>query len=266
MKKKVIMIILTVIVILNVLWLMYVGYAWSWGPFSGFSDIRFRNLKGNGEVYALENVTSLKNSPLEGKHICYLGSSVTYGASSMQTSFAEYISVRNKTTFVKEAVGGTTLVDAGETSYVSRLKGIDTNANFDLFVCQLSTNDATQKKPLGTITPDGTMEFDTSTVYGAMEYIIAYVRDTWGCPVVFYTNSYYEKAEYAAMVGALYQLQEKYDIGIIDLYNDKEFNSITEDQRTLYMADNIHPTKAGYLQWWTPMFEKVLYGYFETAE
>ena len=31
-------------------------------------------------------------------------------------------------------------------------------------------------------------------------------------------------------------------------------------QRELYMADLIHPTKAGYREWWTPVFEKALTG------
>ena len=59
----------------------------------------------------------------------------------------------------------------------------------------------------------------------AIEYIIQYVRDTWHCPVVFYTNAYYESAEYSAMVDALFSIQEKYDIGVIDLYTDTAFNA-----------------------------------------
>lgn len=35
-------------------------------------------------------------------------------------------------------------------------------------------------------------------------------------------------------------------------YSNKEFNNISAEERSLYMADNIHPTKAGYLEWWTP--------------
>ena len=31
----------------------------------------------------------------------------------------------------------------------------------------------------------------------------------------------------------------------------------------LYMADPIHPTKAGYLKWWTPKIEEGLYAQFE---
>ena len=128
-----------------------------------------------------------------------------------------------------------------------------------MFVCQLSTNDATQNKPIGEVAGSDAQNYDTSTVCGAIEYIIGYVEDTWSCPVVFYTNAYYESQSYAAMVGALKQIQEEYGIGVIDLYSDEEFNDITDGQRSLYMADDIHPTKAGYLKWWTPKMEKYLY-------
>lgn len=45
---------------------------------------------------------------------------------------------------------------------------------------------------------------------------------------------------------------------IIDLWSDTDFNNITDQQRKLYMADKIHPTKAGYLEWWTPVFNQKL--------
>ena len=259
-RKKIAIIVSCVCVglaVLIVIWLMICGYLWTWGPFSELANIRFKKLASNSEEYSVENVEQLENSPLKGMNICYLGSSVTYGASSLQTSFVEYIAKRNGTTYVKEAVSGTTLVDEGIDSYISRLQKVDKEEDFDLFICQLSTNDASQGKELGEISESG--EFDTRTVCGAIEYIITYVRNAWGCPVVFYTNAYYESAEYAAMVSALRQIEAKYGIGVIDLYTDEVFNDITEQERALYMADAIHPTRAGYLEWWTPKMEEYLY-------
>ncbi len=249
------------LVVLIVAWLMLCGYLWTWGPFSKMANIRFSKLEGNSEKYSVESVRKIDDSPLEGMNILYLGSSVTYGASSLQTAFPEYIAARNGTTFLKEAVSGTTLVDNGSSSYVSRLKKTDKNLKFDLFVCQLSTNDATQNKPLGEVAGKDAQNYDTSTVCGAIEYIIGYVRDTWNCPVVFYTSAYYENENYAAMVVALKQIQAEYGVGVIDMYTDEAFNDITEEQRSLYMADAIHPTKAGYLEWWTPKMEEYLYGF-----
>lgn len=239
------------------------GSLWGIPPFGGLFDMRIAKLAGNAERYDIENIEELAESPLKGMDILYLGSSVTFGAYSQGTAFPEYIAARNGTTFVKEAVSGTTLVNEGIGSYISRMQSLDKNAHFDMFVCQLSTNDTTQNKTLGEVSADGTTEFDTSTVCGAIEYIITYVTQTWNCPVVFYTNSYYESQSYAAMVNALEEIQQKYDIGVIDLYTDEEFNDISDEQRSLYMADDIHPTKAGYLEWWTPRMEEYLYEFIK---
>ena len=155
---------------------------------------------------------------------------------------------------MKEAVSGTTLSTTSPNSYVKRLDKIKAQSA-DLFVCQLSTNDASQKKPLGKISDSERMEdFDTDTVAGAMEYIIAYAKDKWNCPVAFYTNPKYDSTEYAAMVELLYQIRDKWGISVIDLWT--ELPEITEEERALYMADAIHPTRAGYLECWTPVMEK----------
>ena len=205
-------------------------------------------------------------SPLCGKTILFLGSSVTYGSAAEGQSFVELFETLDGVNAIKEAKSGTTLVDKtfplapaifeeGD-SYVKRLKKVDVAAHIDCVLCQLSTNDATLKLPLGE-TGDGIApeSFDTSTVTGAVEYIIAYSRKTWGCPVIFYTGSYYESKEYSAMVGRLLELRDKWGIGVIDLYNDKEFNNISEDAYKYYMADPIHPTKEGYAEWWMPKME-----------
>ena len=122
----------------------------------------------------------------------------------------EVLARRFGCTFTKSAVSGTTLVDTGVLGYVTRMKRLDPDAHYDLFICQLSTNDATKEKPLGEISNGS--DFDTSTVTGAMEYIISYARDTWGCPVVFFTGSHYESEAYDAMVRRLHELKDKYDI------------------------------------------------------
>ena len=205
-------------------------------------------------------------SPLSGKTILFLGSSVTYGSAAEGQSFVELFETIDGVNTVKEAKSGTTLVDNTSAlapagfddgdSYIKRLKRVDASAHIDCVLCQLSTNDATLKLPLGE-TGEGTApeSFDTSTVTGAVEYIIAYSRETWGCPVAFYTGSYYDSKEYSEMVERLLELTDKWGIRVIDLYNDKEFNSISEDAYKYYMADPIRPTKEGYAEWWMPKLE-----------
>lgn len=201
-----------------------------------------------------------KNEPnlLTGKKILFLGSSVTYGSSSMQKSFVEYISERNNCEYIKEAVSGTTLVDNGPDSYISRLKRIEKSNKIDLFICQLSTNDASLNMELGTIAD---ADYQTNTICGAIQYIVSYVKDTFNCPIMYFTGSYYESEKYASMVSTLYEISNRMDFKVIDLYTNKEFNAISKKDYNLFMADPIHPTKAGYYYWWTPYIEKHIQEY-----
>ncbi len=218
---------------------------------------------GNDSKYDLENVEVIADNPLSGKKIIFLGSSVTDGMQSRGISFVDYIGKRDNIDFIKEAVSGTTLADVKDNSYVSRMKTIDTTYDADMFVVQLSTNDATQGIPLGEISDSKDIDsFDTTTITGSIEYIIAYAELTWNVPVVFYTGTYYDDTAYAEMVTRLHEIAAKWDIGVIDMYNDQELNDITDEERELYMNDGtVHPTKAGYLEWWTPVIEQGLIEY-----
>ena len=216
--------------------------------------------RGNYGEFSLKNTTAVENSPIKDKTVIFLGSSVTYGYGSMGVSFADYLEKADGIHAIKEAVSGTTLVDIKDNSYVSRMKTIDKNIKADAFVCQLSTNDATKEMPLGEISESYDInDFDTQTIAGAIEYTIAYAKDTWNCPVVFYTQAKYDSDHYAKMVDLLLEIQKKWDITVIDFWNDAETNNITEDQRKLYLIDHIHPTKAGYKEWWLPKFQETMY-------
>ncbi len=216
--------------------------------------------KGNYGEFSLKNTTTKEDSPIKDKTVIFLGSSVTFGYGSLGVSFADYLEKTDELITVKEAVSGTTLVDVKSNSYVSRMKSIDKNIQADAFVCQLSTNDATKEMPLGEISKSFDLEdLDTSTVAGAIEYIIAYAKETWDCPVIFYTQAKYDSDHYGKMVDLLLGIQKKWDITVIDFWNDEEINNIIEEQKEIYLIAHIHPTKAGYKEWWLPKFQKTLY-------
>ena len=217
---------------------------------------------GDGELSKEE--TGDPSDPFSGKTICWLGSSVTYGAKAEGYSMADAIAENHPgTTCLKYTISGTTLADNGSSSYVDRLKkDIDPSRPLDLMVVQLSTNDAKAEAglELGTVSESrDPADFDASTIIGGMETIIAYTRNTWDCPVVFYTGTRYDSETYEQMVNALYQLRDKWGIGIVDLWGNQEMTDIIgTDQYNAYMADATHPTELGYREWWTPEFEKVL--------
>lgn len=258
--KKIMVTVSIVVVVLTISQLVVLGMLGGMGPLAFLKENKIAKHPGNAEQYTFDLLTAMENSPLAGKNICLLGSSVAYGSSSRGYAVGEYLAARFDANLTKDTVSGTMLIDNGKSSYIQRmLNNLDPNAQYDLFVCQLSTNDATWKKPLGEISNGTDLgSFDTSTITGAMEYIIVYAQETWNCPVVFFTGSRYESAEYEAMVTTLLKLEEKYGICVLDLWTDDAFNDISEDDRSLYMYDGIHPTKAGYLYFWGPEMEAQL--------
>ncbi len=262
-SKKATPTILIIIAVLLLAGLFVFGAYGGIGPFRFIMIDKIAKLPGNSEEYSFDRIEPMENSPLAGKNIGVLGSSVVNGSAAQDNSVAEYLCARFGCTYTKEAVNGTTLVDKTPWSYIKRLKGkMDPNAEYDLMVFQLSTNDATFKRPLGEISESADLnDFDTSTVTGALEYMISYTKETWNCPVVFFTGSRYDSQEYGAMVERLLELQEKYDFGVIDLWSGDAFNNISDEMRGIYMFDNIHPTMAGYRDWWGPEMERQLLDY-----
>lgn len=195
---------------------------------------------------------------LHGKTVVFLGSSVTLGTASGGWSMCEYLAENCECTSVKWAVSGTTLADFKETSYVRRLlEHLPTQHRCDCFICQLSTNDATKRLPLGEISGQ-TDTLDVQTVFGAMEFIISTVRKTYGCPIFFYTGTRYKNDHYQKMVDGLHRIADKWNIGIIDLWDDPQMNAVTEADYARFMHDPIHPNRLGYELWWGPKFQDVL--------
>lgn len=180
---------------------------------------------------------------LKGKNVLFLGSSVTCGVTK-GISFAEIMAERCGITYVKEAVSGTTLADINEKSYVARLKKIDKTLHFDLFICQLSTNDANPARN------DVTMEDSEK----GLRFILDYVKNTFNCPIVFFTGTYFNNEKYIKLIELLYSLQKEYDFYILDLFNDEEMRAISKEKYAVYMKDGVHPTIEGYSEWWTPKF------------
>lgn len=203
--------------------------------------------------------------PLSGLDLIWIGSSVTYGAhASGHYSMVDAIQDNHPGTICeKYAISATTLVNQSDESYVARLKRIPKDKQPDLVIVQLSTNDATTGKEFGEIAEGfDAAEFDDTTIAGAIETIIAYAQETFGCRVVFYTGTYIEKEGYAEMVELLHAIQEKWGIGVIDMFNNDDMTALYgTEQYNSYMFDEVHPNKLGYVEWWTPVIEQGLAEY-----
>lgn len=234
-----------------------------------YQKYKMSKLPGNQRQYA--TISKDAQSTLSDKKILFLGSSVTQGAAAKDKSFVEFLGEATGAVVIKESRSGTTLVDdfsplafitfGSGASYINRLKKVD-SSSIDALVVQLSTNDASLHKPLGSISQTKHLDrIDKHTITGAIEYIVSYAKTQLDVPIIFYTNAYYEDESYQKMVARLYELQEKWHFDIIDLYTDQNFNDITTAQRHLFMFDKIHPTQAGYRDWWLPKIKTALETY-----
>ena len=172
------------------------------------------------------------------------------------------------TTCEKYTVCSTTMVNLSGDSYVERLKLIPTDRQPDLIVVQMSTKDALWEEPIGSVSASfDAADFDDMTVAGAIETMIAYARETFDCPIAFYSGTRYDSEPYAQMADLLPAIQEKWDICVINLFNDAEMTAIIGTELYhAYMADATHPTRRGYIEWWTPVFEQKLTEFFSRTK
>lgn len=264
-------------------------------------EINF-DLDANDASLNPENIAARNQKTLKGKTIYWLGSSVVYGEAAEGYSMADYIEARNNCTCVKDAVSGTTIKAMNnEQDYVNRLMHstvFDKNAKVDAFIVQISTNDVLAMDMWGSVADVIDKEqLDRSTTLGGVETIIAYIEETWNCPIYFFSGAYYGTAEvngyvrdafwnsgddYGKLVDLVQEAVEKwngvegYEVAMIDMYHDTQFNSsLTTEAYQYYMNsirrggntyadDPIHPRKAGYLYWWTPYFEEFLHYHIGT--
>lgn len=223
------------------------------------------NFKCSNKIKYAEAVTSsiytyeqTSVHPLYGKTVYHLGSSISYGYANSGVSFAEQIAELTGGKCVKETVSGTTLSSAKGNSYVERWAKFKFDDAPAFLMLQLSTNDFTQGGiQNGTVT-SATSGFDTTTVAGAIEYIISETKkkspDT---QVVVYTCAvkpgWGTKTAYGGFISIeLNLIRQKWGIAVVDLFNAQTVNT------TSWMSDDIHPLGTQYANLFTPQMINVM--------
>ncbi|MBD5429117.1 SGNH/GDSL hydrolase family protein [Lactobacillus sp.] len=218
---------------------------------------RYSKLPGNAPQYSV-NETKTQLSELNNHYVLFLGSSVTFGFGGLGESFVDYLWKKDGLRAIKDSENGTTLVNIDtfkpNDSYVARFQADLSDPAPEAVVLQLSTNDVRHgREELGKISD---AHYDTKTITGALEYILSEIKLLWHCPVIIFTNPDFGEPFYGKMVDRTLELKEKWQFELIDFYHDPTF----KNHDNLYMADAIHPTRAGYREKWLPIFEKKLKG------
>ena len=58
------------------------------------------------------------------------------------------------------------------------------------------------------------------------------------------------------MVSLIKDIADSEDVVLVNMWDDEALNQKIDEKRDYYMADAIHPTKAGYLEVITPFVER----------
>jgi lysophospholipase L1-like esterase len=222
----------------------------------------YKKVAPNDPFWDLSHAPKIVASPLAGKRLFFLGSSVTLGLRSFNEGVADYLAIQDGAIVVKEAVSGTTLrqENLGDLSYLSRLLRSESyrgSASFDAVIVQLSTNDAWDEKKFGQPLENE----NPATTFGAIEAIITAIEKRWGCPLYFYSGAHYTTmngASYQKLVSGMELIAKKRQIGFLNLFDNQAFNDLGVAHYPYWMSDGIHPYRAGYRAWWTPYFRAYL--------
>lgn len=219
--------------------------------------------KGNNDEYNVQQLKLNENSVMKGDPYVFLGSDFTYGSKSDGQSFVDYLKAVDGIKCKKYGAEGYKLNGKDENTLVYCFKkAVEKNTNPKVVFCEVPVCNAKGKQSNGELTSSYYIgDYDTTTLYGAMEYICASADLNWGCKVVFITCPSNNKKKYAEVVKAANDVAEKWNSKVINFYDGEEI-SLDKKEKRLYMVDDSSPTKAGYNKVYAPKVEEFMHRYF----
>ena len=209
-----------------------------------------------------------ESKPWKGKKVTCLGDSTTYGdnglgngtASNTISWVAHLSALCGFDTVINKGMNGSHVaIRTGRTdSFVERVSQLTES---DLFVVMGGLNDFLFGIPLGTLGNE-----DTSTFYGAFDYVISYILTNFPTSqlVVFtpmkvnhtkpsdgssYGNTFSPNSQNLteiSYVNAVKEVCDKYSVRVKDLYAESGISPFNDAQKNAYMGDGLHYLDAGY--------------------
>lgn len=219
--------------------------------------------KGNNKQYNAETLQKNEDSVMQGDTYVFLGSDFTFGAKSGGQSFVDYLKAVDGIKAKKYGGEGFKLNGKDENTLVYAFnKAVKKSVNPKVVFCEVPVCNAKGRQKNGKLTSGYYIgDCDTTTLYGAMEYICASAELNWGCKVVFITCPSDDEKKYADVVNAANAVAEKWNTKVINFYNNDEI-SFDKKEKRLYSVDGSSPTKAGYNSVYGPKVEEFIQRYF----
>ena len=219
--------------------------------------------KGNNDEYNVEQLKKNEDSVMQGDPYVFLGSDFTFGAKSDGQSFVDYLEAVDGIKCKKYGGDGYKLNGKGENTLVYCFsKAVEKDVYPKVVFCEVPACNAKGRQNNGELSSSYYIgDYDTTTLYGAMEYLCASADLNWGCKVVFITCPTNDDKKYAEIAEAADAVAEKWGSKVINFYNNDEI-SFDKSEKSLYMVDNSSPTKAGYNKVYAPKVEEFIQRYF----
>lgn len=194
------------------------------------------------------------------------GDSITYGYDGdtyarmeqpYPTLVAETLGIG---TVVNQAKNGATLTAReGRTNMTERVLSYTGEA--DIISVMLGVNDYSAKAALGDMTSR-----DNTTVYGSLHMIAKHVTTNYPDAFVFFMTPFKYKTEnngvynLADVAQAVKDVAAEYNIPVLDMYNDGQFDPATS------ATDGIHPTQQHHIDYTAPMICALIEEYYDPQE
>lgn len=219
--------------------------------------------KGNNDEYNVEQLKRNENSVMQDDPYVFLGSDFTFGAKSDGQSFVDYLEAVDGIKCKKYGGENYKLNGKGENTLVYCFsKAVEKDVYPKVVFCEVPACNAKGRQNNGELSSSYYIgDYDTTTLYGAMEYLCASADLNWGCKVVFITCPTNDDKKYAEIAEAADAVAEKWGSKVINFYNNDEI-SFDKSEKSLYMVDNSSPTKAGYNKVYAPKVEEFIQRYF----
>ena len=221
-------------------------------------DIRYIRFSFNfdpantGRTVVIDNLTTYKNehrsSMAAGLNGLYLGDSIAEAQNykGWHGEMAEHYGV----TGYNVAVGGRTLANDG---IYSELANVPADMKFDFVMLNGVVNDYFASVATGTLTPEGTTTFDSTTAIGSLEKLFHGITSRYPDAEVFYILNFvpnwssFRKTEYVNdFVPLAKQACEKWGVHCLDLVNNTVFLAEFDVTADVHTFDGLHPNKAGF--------------------
>lgn len=216
-------------------------------------------------------------SPLTGKILTVNGDSICYGA-GYRGGYAKIIGENNNMTVQNIGVGGGTITaetytDAGTARHWISQTVDNMNANADYAILEGGVNDAGRKDPLGTLSSNFSGNYDTTTFYGAFEYMLyrlvtRFAGKKYGYIAVHQMVSGYRVSddEATSYYWAARKCCEKWGVPFLDLniscppfayFMSSNVPDALKALTTTYThnGDGWHPNEEGYKKYYVPKIE-----------